>query len=181
MLGLHRIHSWDHAASLRCNRMNHHFVGEAFAFVSRMGDGWAWFALMAMLPMWFGNNAWSVSLVMLATGAVATLIYKFIKHATHRLRPCEKTEGLLLTIAPLDRFSFPSGHTLHAVCFTVIACSAYSALMWALIPFTILVAISRLVLGLHYLSDVLVGAMIGGSLGSVAVLLLGTERVIAWN
>ena len=181
MLGLHRINSWDRAASHRCNRMNHHFVGEAFAFVSRMGDGWAWFALMAMLPMWYGNKAWIVSLVMLATGAVATMVYKFIKHATHRLRPCEETEGLLLTVAPLDRFSFPSGHTLHAVCFTVIACSAYSDLMWVLIPFTVLVAISRLVLGLHYLSDVLVGGMIGGSLGSVAVMVLGTTGKIAWN
>jgi undecaprenyl-diphosphatase len=181
MLGLQRIHSWDRAASLCCNRMNHHFVGEAFAFISRMGDGWVWFALMAMLPMWYGNKAWSVTLVMLATGAVATLIYKFIKNATHRLRPCEKTEGLLLTVAPLDRFSFPSGHTLHAVCFTVIACSVYSDLIWFLMPFTLLVAISRLVLGLHYLSDVLVGAMIGGSLGSVAVLILGNEGGSVWN
>jgi undecaprenyl-diphosphatase len=53
--------------------------------------------------------------------------------------------------------------------------------MWALIPFTLLVAISRLVLGLHYLSDVLVGALIGGSLGSLAVMLLGTTGKIAWN
>ena len=181
MLGLHRINSWDRAASLRCNRMNHHFVGEAFAFMSRMGDGWAWFALMAILPMSYGNKAWSVSLVMLATGAVATLIYKFIKKTTHRLRPCEESDGLLLTVAPLDRFSFPSGHTLHAVCFTVIACSAYADLRWALIPFTVLVAISRLVLGLHYLSDVLVGAMIGGSLGSVAVMLLDASGKTAWN
>lgn len=181
MLGLQRINSWDRAASHRCNRINHHFFGEVFAFISRLGDGWVWFALMGTLPLWYGAAAWDVSLVMLATGAVATLIYKLIKNTTHRLRPCEESAGLLLTVAPLDRFSFPSGHTLHAVCFTVIACSVYSDLMWALIPFTLLVAISRLVLGLHYLSDVLVGALIGGSLGSLAVMLLDTTRKIAWN
>lgn len=181
MLGLQRLTSWDRAASQCCNRMNHHFIGEALALISRLGDGWAWFAVIGILPVWYGVTAWEVSLVMVVTGAVATLIYKLIKNTTHRLRPCEESDGLLLTVAPLDRFSFPSGHTLHAVCFTVIACSVYADLMWALIPFTVLVAISRLVLGLHYLSDVLVGAMIGGSLGSIAVMFMGTVGMVVWN
>jgi undecaprenyl-diphosphatase len=181
MLGLHRLSAWDHAASRQCNRINRSRVGEGFALVSRLGDGWFWFALMAVLPLVHGGAALVVSLVMLGTGALATVVYKLIKQSTHRLRPCERSSDLLLTVAPLDRFSFPSGHTLHAVCFTVIACSAYPGWMWVLVPFTVLVGLSRLVLGLHYLSDVAVGALIGGTLGTGAVLIFSMVGFSAWT
>ncbi len=62
---------------------------------------------------------------------------------------------------PLDAFSFPSGHTLHAVAFSIVAIAYYPALAWVLVPFSLLVAMSRLVLGLHYPSDVLAGAALG--------------------
>jgi len=181
MLGLHHLTAWDRAASRQCNRINHHRTGEVFALVSRLGDGWVWFALTAVLPLMHGEQALVVSLVMLGTGAVATVIYKLIKHSTHRLRPCESTPDLILTVAPLDRFSFPSGHTLHAVCFTIIACSAYPGWVWVLLPFTVLVGLSRLVLGLHYLSDVVVGAAIGGALATAAVLLFSMLGFSAWT
>lgn len=181
MLSRNLIIAWDRAASSHCNRINHHRTGELFARISRLGDGWVWFALMALLPLVHGTIALEVSLVMLATGTVATGVYKLIKHATHRPRPCEATPGLLLTVLPLDRFSFPSGHTLHAVCFSIIAVSAFPWWGWVLVPFTVLVALSRLVLGLHYLSDVIMGAVIGGSLASGAVLLASVLGYRAWT
>jgi membrane-associated phospholipid phosphatase len=58
-------------------------------------------------------------------------------------------------VAPLDEFSFPSGHTLHAVSFTIVALAYYPWLAPLLVPFTAGVALSRVVLGLHYPSDVL--------------------------
>lgn len=180
MLGFHRLTAWDRAASRHCNRINQRRTGEVFALISRLGDGWVWFALMAALPLIHGAHAVAVALAMLGTGAVATLLYKLIKQSTHRLRPCEQTPDLILTVAPLDRFSFPSGHTLHAVCFTVIACSAFPAWTWLLVPFTVLVGLSRLVLGLHYLSDVLVGALIGGTLGVGAILVCSALGFDAW-
>ena len=64
-------------------------------------------------------------------------------------------------VKPLDEFSFPSGHTFHALSFTIIACSYIPELCWVLIPFAILVALSRIILGLHYPSDVLAGAILG--------------------
>ncbi len=181
MLGTHLLIAWDRAASSHCNRINHHRTGEAFALISRLGDGWVWFALVAALPLVHGAGALVVSAVMLGVGAVATVVYKLIKHATHRPRPCEHTPGLLLTVRPLDRFSFPSGHTLHAVCFSIIACSAYPGWCWLLAPFTLLVALSRLVLGLHYLSDVVMGAVLGGSLATGAVLLASLLGCGAWT
>ena len=73
--------------------------------------------------------------------------------------------------APLDQFSFPSGHTLHAVAFSIVACAHYPALAIILLPFTLLVAASRMVLGLHYPSDVLAGALLGGLIARLSFLL----------
>ena len=57
--------------------------------------------------------------------------------------------------------AFPSGHTLHAVAFTLVALAHYPVLAWLLMPFTASVAVSRVVLGLHYPSDVLAATAIG--------------------
>ena len=71
-------------------------------------------------------------------------------------------------MAPLDRYSFPSGHTLHAVTFTWLAVERFPTLAWILIPLASLIAASRVVLGLHYPSDVLAGGAIGIGLGLLA-------------
>ncbi len=64
--------------------------------------------------------------------------------------------------------AFPSGHTLHAVGFSVVVLAYYPFLAWLVVPFTLLVAASRLVLGLHYPTDVLAGAVIGASIASAS-------------
>lgn len=66
---------------------------------------------------------------------------------------------------PLDHFSFPSGHTLHAVLFSVMLGTYFPALLPVLLVFSVLVALSRMVLGLHYPTDVLAGAGLGLTLG----------------
>ena len=89
-----------------------------------------------------------------------------------RQRPYLLHGGITLGTAPLDRCSFPSGHTLHAVAFTVVALAYYPQLAWLLIPFASFVAVSRVILGLHYPSDVVAGAVIGALLarGSFVIL-----------
>ena len=69
----------------------------------------------------------------------------------------------------LDRYSFPSGHPLHAVSFSILLVSYYPGLAWLVIPFVVLVALSRLVLGLHYISDVLAGGLIGALLATASL------------
>jgi undecaprenyl-diphosphatase len=66
--------------------------------------------------------------------------------------------GIRCFMPPLDRYSFPSGPTLHAVAFIVIACSYIPWLAVLLVPFAAAVALSRVVLGLQYPSDVATGS-----------------------
>lgn len=143
--------------------------GWVFRAASRLGDGILWYVLMAVLAIGGGALGFATALRMAATGLVCTGLYKAIKETIRRPRPFVALDGIDAGLPPLDRFSFPSGHTMHACAFTVIACDAFPPLALALVPFTVLVALSRLVLGLHYASDVAVGAFLGTALATVSL------------
>ncbi|MGB0514463.1 MAG: phosphatase PAP2 family protein [Wenzhouxiangellaceae bacterium] len=141
-----------------------------FAAVSRLGDGAIWYALMAVLALTQGWNGITAAAVMGAAGLTGVALYKFLKSRLVRERPFIVNPDILAGTPPLDRYSFPSGHTLHAVMFSMIAIAWFPLLAAILVPFTVLVALSRVVLGLHYPTDVLVGALIGWGLAEIALL-----------
>lgn len=144
-------------------------VLRVFATVSRLGDGIAWYLLMAAMVLADGFDGLRASAHMAATGALALLLYKALKRWTRRPRPFAADVRIRAWIAPLDEFSFPSGHTLHAVSFSIVALAHYPQLAWLLLPFTALVALSRVVLGLHWPSDVLAALLIGAGLGTLSL------------
>lgn len=137
------------------------FVRWVFAVVSRLGDGAFWYALMVALPLLYGPAALTASVHMALAGLAALFVYRAIKARTSRQRPYRVDPQILAHARPLDHYSFPSGHTLQAVSFTTVACHYHPELAWVLVSFTVLVGISRPVLGLHYPSDVVVGGLLG--------------------
>jgi undecaprenyl-diphosphatase len=147
-------------------------VRRIFAAVSRLGDGGFWYALMGAIVLLRGVEGVWASAHMAATGAAALLVYRWLKHRTHRPRPFARDRRIHALVSPLDEFSFPSGHTLHAVSFTLVALGHYPLLAWLLIPFTVAVAASRVVLGLHYPSDVLAATGIGIAIASISLWLV---------
>ncbi|MEO6365816.1 MAG: phosphatase PAP2 family protein [Luteimonas sp.] len=143
-----------------------------FAAVSRLGDGAFWYGLMAAMVLLDGMQGVRASMHLAATGVIALTLYKLLKRWTRRPRPFASDVRIRAWVAPLDEFSFPSGHTLHAVAFTLVALAHYPKLAWLLIPFTASVAVSRVVLGLHYPSDVLAATGIGTALAAVSLWLV---------
>ncbi len=133
-----------------------------FATVSRLGDGLFWYLLMCLLPAIHGTEGLLTALQMLFTGIVSLSLYKLLKSWTVRDRPYAFDPDIHRLAPALDRYSFPSGHTMHAVGFSLVVCGHFPELAMLLVPFSLLVAASRLVLGLHYPSDVAAGALIGG-------------------
>lgn len=140
-------------------------VRQLFRAVSWLGDGWIWYGGILALPIGYGLEGVQSALHLGATGAIGVLFYKLIKNRAVRERPYITHSAIERASAPLDRYSFPSGHTLHAVCFTVMLTTYIPQLTAALIALTTLIALSRVILGLHYPTDVAAGAVLGGSLG----------------
>jgi len=157
-------------ADLRIHRRP--VVRTYFAAVSRLGDGVAWYTLLAVLPLFFGSSAIIPGLHMAATGIVGVLVYKILKRNLLRERPFHSHRGVVALVNPLDRHSFPSGHTLHAVSFSLMLAHYYPELMWLVLPFAVSVAASRAVLGLHYPTDVLAGGLLGWLLAAASLELL---------
>jgi undecaprenyl-diphosphatase len=131
-----------------------------FTVVSRLGDGVFWYLLMFAFAVESAHGA-SIALQMAVAGLLSFALYRQLKQKLVRERPYISHASIRLGTAPLDRYSFPSGHTLHAVCFTTVAASHVPELLPVLLPFACLVAASRVILGLHYPTDVAAGAALG--------------------
>ena len=168
-LYLNRMHRLDSNVCVAVNHTSQYrIIRDLFRVVSRLGDGLFWYALMIGILMVKGAEGFSPVLHMALAGFAGTALYKWLKGKTLRPRPYEVHQDIWLTGTPLDKFSFPSGHTLHAVVFCIVVIGYYPQLAIIVAPFTALVGLSRVVLGLHYPSDVLAGALLGGLIAGLS-------------
>jgi undecaprenyl-diphosphatase len=168
-----RLYEFDLNLCIRFNRISaYRSVESLFRLISRLGDGLFWYSLMLALPLIHGKPGWVATAHMLVAALPSLLIYRYLKRKTSRQRPCAVNPRIRQSTAPLDQFSFPSGHTLHAVCFTTVVYGHFPGTIWLLAPFSLLVALSRPILGLHYPSDVLAGAAIGMLVASLSRLVI---------
>ncbi len=167
-----QINDLDLALCLHFNKLAHiRFCRALFRGISRLGDGVLWYSLMGVLLLALGIDALPTVSRMAFASVLGLAIYKWLKTRTSRPRPCQVYAAISAAAPMLDRFSFPSGHTLHAVSFSMVACAGYPQLAPVLYPFAMLVAISRPILGLHYPSDVLAGALIGTLVAQLALII----------
>jgi undecaprenyl-diphosphatase len=169
---LARLSAADARLCVRLNRFaRKSWVRRLLRVVSRLGDGVFWYALMGLLLITQHELAIKPVAHMIAVGLAGLALYKWLKQKTLRPRPCDLHPVILRGTDPLDEFSFPSGHTLHAVAFTSVALAYFPWLAPILLPFALLVGLSRIVLGLHYPTDVLAGAALGYGLAALSFLL----------
>ncbi|MFZ2162346.1 MAG: phosphatase PAP2 family protein [Sideroxyarcus sp.] len=171
-LQLQQISRWDAELCAFCNRRSRNFtVRNFFRLASRLGDGVFWYTLMIVLLFQYQAAALPAVLHMIAVGLIGTVAYKFIKGRTLRPRPFNVYPAIVCAGKTLDQFSFPSGHTMHAAAFSIVVLAYYPGLFWLVVPFAVLVALSRPILGLHYPSDVLAGAALGAAIAGISLLL----------
>ena len=104
--------------------------------------------------------------------AVGILVFLSLKRVTGRKRPCHLEPHCWAKLLPPDQFSFPSGHTITAFAVAMPVALFYPSLLVGVLFCALSVAASRVLLGMHFLSDVAAGAVLGSSLGYCAYLLL---------
>jgi len=139
---------------------------------TRGGDGWLWYTMGAVILAFGGDRR----LPALGSAALAVALgiglFLFLKKKIGRRRPCAFVPHCWSSILPPDQFSFPSGHTITAFAVAVSLSHFYPGLSVGLFFCASSIAISRVVLGMHFPTDVLVGALLGSSLAYISVRVL---------
>lgn len=136
---------------------------------SKLGDGWAWVAYGLLVLILDARGSAEALLPVIAGLMLDIPVYCLLKHKFSRPRPYDATSTVSCLISPLDRFSFPSGHTSVAFVVLTAAGAFYLWLVPLLAVVAVLIGISRVYLGVHYPSDVLAGALLGTACGIIGV------------
>jgi len=147
-------------------------------YASRGGDGWAW-CLAGVGVLFFGGRARYDAFASAAlAAALGIACFVPLKNWVRRPRPAVVAPGMGAQgrcwefSRYRDEFSFPSGHSLTAFAVVTAMLSFYPEFGLCLLACALSIAASRLVLGLHFLTDVLAGCMLGTGLGYLSVLMV---------
>lgn len=128
---------------------------------TRGGDGWLW-ALMTPFVLYFGGaERWPAIAACTTACCLGVAVFVLIKRKTGRKRPCAIAEHCWATLLPPDQFSFPSGHTITAFAILTPLMFFYPVFLPLFLFLGISIGMSRILLGMHFLSDVLAGAALG--------------------
>ena len=160
------IASRDYRLMRRVNRWSApQWVRAWMICATRGGDGWLWYVLMVALLVAGGERRFQAVGAMLMAGTLTITGFLSLKRVTNRKRPCQVEPHCWAKLLPPDQFSFPSGHTMTASALAVVVSLFYPSLMAGVCFCAISIAASRILLGMHFLSDVLAGGLLGASIG----------------
>ncbi len=139
---------------------------------TRGGDGWLWYAMGVVVLLFGGDTRYEALEAAAASSSTGVILFLRLKRMFNRQRPSEIQPHCWATLLPPDQFSFPSGHTITAFAIAVPLGIFYPSLMVGLLFCAVSIAVSRVLLGLHFLSDVVAGCLIGVTLGLISATLI---------
>ncbi len=131
------------------------------------------FFFLTSLFLWQEHKRrWIIPLwVSLALSVAVSFIFKF---AIQRQRPFQ--QGIVSLLPVLEKashsiwnFSFPSFHAMLVFCAVPILSRQFKKFKYIWVAFAVLIAFSRIYFGLHFMSDVIVGGVVGYVLGMIVV------------
>jgi undecaprenyl-diphosphatase len=132
--------------------------------------GIVWIVIGLVAAIWLRRPL--VIVVLVAAVEVASVADARLKAAFGRARPPVGDPRVHPLIAVPHDPSMPSGHAMMAFAGAVVLAAVLPRARWALLALAAGVALSRVYLGVHFPSDVIVGAVLGAAIGAAGVRLL---------
>ncbi len=136
--------------------------------ISRLGDGGFYLFVGMFLAVFEPSTGLSFLLVGLFAYVIELPLYLTLKNTIKRDRQCDALP-VNAYIVPSDKFSFPSGHSAAAFVFATLVMNFYPAYAELAYACAAVVGISRILLGVHYPSDIAAGALLGVSSALFAI------------
>jgi len=158
---MRRVHKWRAPRWLRVWMI----------MATRLGDGWVWYSVGIALLLFGGESRFIAFAASVSAEAAAVVLFRLVKNASKRKRPCQLQAHCWSKVLPPDQFSFPSGHSMSAFAIAIPLCIFYPQLQAGLLALSLSIALSRVILGMHFVSDVVVGSLLGAGLGYGAYLI----------
>jgi undecaprenyl-diphosphatase len=158
------IHSYDVSVFLWVTeRKTRNLLVRAAWLISKTADGPLYLALALILASAGQEPQLSLLYCLLLGFAFERPVYWVLKNLCRRDRP-QAALNIPSFVIPSDRFSFPSGHTSAAFLVASLVSAYYPPLTPLLFGWAVMVGMARVVLGVHFPTDTLIGALMGASL-----------------
>ena len=155
---LARYLAWEAALSARYVLPQGSYGRWFAALGAHLGDGLLWAVVGLVLAIWGNTFARGVTMVAAVAVLLAAGIATMCKYTVRRKRPWEQPQFYAIKH---DRYSFPSGHATRMMAIATVLAHYVPPIAVAGYLLAAVVAICRVLVGVHYVSDVIVGALIG--------------------
>jgi undecaprenyl-diphosphatase len=165
-LALMAINRPDYALMRRFNNWEApRWVQTWMMAATRFGDGYLWMLITVLVLLSGSAVRYRAAAAAWLASAASILVFQNIKKHVGRKRPCEIQPHRWAQLLPPDQFSFPSGHTMTAFAFTFAMQPFFPNAWLLLLAFAVNIGVSRVLLGMHFLSDILAGGLLGYLIG----------------
>ena len=173
---------FDNLIVQNISKIRNVFLDEVFSGITFISSEIIIFFFLTSLFLWQEHKRkWILPLWL--TLAASAIISFLLKVAVQRLRPFQQNlvsipEMLASKSFEVWNFSLPSFQAMLVFSALPILSKEFPKIKWAWIVFAFLVAFSRVYFGLHFLSDVILGGIIGYLIGVLAIKLENKKKLI---